>query len=768
MGTAGINWKSNSVVYLTAFIISLVTFIVFSPSFKCGFTNYDDQKYIVQNHLITSKTLEVKKIFTSVVTENDYYPITILTYALNFQFGKLDPFGFHFLNVLFHVFNTFLVFMFVFFLTKRNLLMASIVAIFFGIHPQHVESVTWITERKDVLFMFFFLIGLITYMRYRESRKTSWYAVTLLLFILSCLSKGTAVVFPGIILLIDFLLSVKLNKEMFIEKIPFFLVSITFVIITYLLHKTGTLRFNEEHRTFIQKIIFASYDTLWYIVKLVFPTNLQAFYLAPDLNAIPLIFYLSPFILLGLLLCIYFYFRKNKAVLFGLLFYFFSIVLMLQFIPTGGSGFIMADRYNYLPSVGLLFIIAHYINIALQKKNFFKYLSIGFTVVYFFVFSYQTYARTLVWLTSETLWTDMINHDPNSYFAYINRGQYYQDELHDEAKALADYGTSLRLKPNFAEGYNNRGILYLKHQQYDLALSDCEKAVMLNPYNYEAFNNRGTIYLRTGQLDLALTDFNDALKLSPDYASAYFNRGSVYFQKNNFDLALIDYRKALQLDPDNAVAYTNRGIIFDKQGEFNLAISDYNKALELKPDFAEAYRNRGILYDNHQQDELAISDYNNALKYNPTYADVYNNRGVLYVKQNKYDLAMADYMSALKLNPDYSPAYYNRGIIYSKKNQYDSALDDYTKAIKINKDYADAYNNRGILFGKHGKLDFALADFTKATQINPANGSFWLNRSKTENNLGNIDEARNDALKAKQSGVQIDVQYLKKLGIINQ
>ena len=361
------NKKNNISLFIVAGCIAVITFIVFSPSLKCGFTNFDDNHFIVENPLIVSHSIPIKKIFTTVVTENDYYPITILSFAVNYKLGKLDPYGFHLLNVLLHVLNTLLVFWFIFILTKRNLLMAAFVALFFGIHPMHVESVTWVTERKDVLFLFFFLIALITYMRFRVSRKMSWYIITSILFILSCLSKGTAVVLPGILIIIDYLLTDKLNRKMFIEKIPFFLISAGFIILTYLLHKTGTLRFDVDDRTVAQKIIFATYDLLWYIFKLIIPSNLSAFYAAPRLNEIPIVFYISPLILLGFLAIIYLYFRKNKFVIFGLLFYFFSIVLMLQFVPSGGSLFIMADRYNYLPSIGLLFILAYIINISWQK-----------------------------------------------------------------------------------------------------------------------------------------------------------------------------------------------------------------------------------------------------------------------------------------------------------------------------------------------------------------------------------------------------------------
>ena len=465
--------KAGIQVWFVAISIAILTFVILSPSLKCGFTNFDEEQFVIQNPLIVSKSIELKKIFTSIVGANDYYPITIISFACNYQIGKLKPFGYHFLNVLFHTLNTFFVFIFIFIISKRNLLIAAIVALFFGIHPMHVESVTWITERKDVLFMFFFLTGLITYLIYREKRKMVWIILTIFLFVFSCLSKGTAVVFPAILILIDYLLEAKLNKKMFIVKIPFFLLSLAFIILTFLLHNNESLQFKMEHKTLLHRFIFASYDLLWYLYKFIIPNNLSAYYAYPNENAIPLSYWISPVLLLGGLIISYIYLRKVKPIVFGLLFYFFSIILMLQIIPTGSGNFNMADRYSYLSFIGLLFVIAYLLNRVWQKKTKFRYIIMVIVGIYSVIFCYSTFARTKVWQNSETLWTDVISKNPDRcYLAYYNRGHYYQFEKNDLEKALSDYNKTIELYSSSAEAFNNRGLIYFYKGRIDLALID--------------------------------------------------------------------------------------------------------------------------------------------------------------------------------------------------------------------------------------------------------------------------------------------------------
>ncbi len=455
----------NRPAWLSVAVISIVTFITFSPCLQNSFTNVDDDVYVLNNPLVINKTVPVKEIFVTPVSLN-YHPLTILSLALNYQAGKLDPAWYHFINVLFHILNTVLVFFFIFLLTRRNLLMASIVALFFGIHPMHVESVAWVSERKDMLYVFFFMAGLITYLRYRDNKKVIWYLATLLLFILSCLSKGMAVVFPVILLLVDYFLHVNWERKIILEKIPFFILSIAFGAVAFYIQKIGGAVVMDESISHTQQIFIGFYGLMMYVVKLLVPLNLAMIYphIVNEKGNLPVMFYLAPVIILLCIALTYFFFRKNRAIVFGLLFYITSVVLVLQFLSVGSA--IMADRYSYLSSVGILLVVAYAINRSLETDSFtvLKYPVIMMVVVVALLFSFQTYARTQIWKNSITLWTDEMNKYPNVQFTHYEKllvelGLAYQD-LKKYDLALDDWNSALMLKPD--DTFQHSGIRSLE------------------------------------------------------------------------------------------------------------------------------------------------------------------------------------------------------------------------------------------------------------------------------------------------------------------
>ncbi|MGP8215059.1 MAG: tetratricopeptide repeat protein [Bacteroidia bacterium] len=700
--------KNISLAVFAALAIAIITYFVFSPSLHNGFA-WDDANYVTDNPLVVSNQVQVKKIFQTPVCAN-YHPLTILTLAWNYHLGQLNPEGYHLWNICLHVLNTILVFIFIFLLTKRNILMASIVSLFFGIHPMHVESVTWISERKDLLYVFFFFAGLIAYLFYHKSKNKVWYFVTFLLFVLSCLSKAMAVVFPLILLLIDYFLNVQpllikqtpvRKNKIVLEKIPFFLLSLGFGIAAFKIQHSTKAMENLQVFNAFQRIGFASYNSIMYLARLIYPFRLSALYPYPKADAIPIIFYLSPFILLSLITLIYRFLRKDKSVVFGFLFYFISIVLVLQFVSVGSS--ITPDRYSYLSSIGLFFIVAHLVNISwrqkLSKLTLFRYPLTGLILISAVAFGYQTSGRIKVWKNDETLWTDAISKYPERCFdGYYNRGTYYMNLKKDDNKALSDYNKLLELDPAYAHAYNNRGLIYYDRGQYDLAMADYNKALELDSRNAMAYNNQGRLYYQQGQIDLALADYN----------------------------------RAIELDSGNTGVYNNRAVIYYSRGQYDLAMADYNKVLEHKASETDSI--------------LAL---------------VYNNRGLLYCKQRKLDLALPDFNKALELSPNYAHAYNDRGRLYFFRGQFDSAMKDYNKALALDSGYAGAYTNRGMLHYKLKQYDLTMADFSKAIELNPSLPIYWLNRSKLENVLGKKAEAEADALKAQQLGMRVDNTYLK-------
>ena len=625
--------NNNKTIFIWLLGIIILTYIAFSPSLKNGFTNWDDNVYIGENMLIKDFSAEnIKKIFNpDFAVSNNYHPITILSLALDYKLSGYKAKTFHITNLLFHLLNTILVFWFIFLLSDKKIVVAAIVAIFFGIHPMHVESVAWISERKDLLYTFFFMAALISYYKYisaQGKRKTTLYIITLLFFLFSILSKAMAVVLPVVLLLLDYYKTRKISKYVFLEKIPFFALSLFFGILASEIQSGAIAKL--ETFTWVQRFSFASYGMINYIIKLILPLNLSCFYPYPNLVSghLPIIFYVTSFIVIVLFTIIFISIKRNKFLAFGFLFYFFTIALVLQFISVGQV--IMADRYSYLPYVGLLFTIAMAYD-WLQQQTI-KYLIVFKKIASLLLFIcipisiFYTYERNKIWKNSAILWTDAISKYPSS------------------------------------EAYRNRGSYLVNKTDYDLG----SKRVDENEY------------------DKALQDFNISIKMCATNSKVFINRANIYGLKNQFELALSDYSSAIKLDSTDAQTFFNRAITYSIMKQYNNALEDYSKALRLNPSLIIAKENRAYAYVDNGEYEKAIADLNELMEIKPNNANYYFYRAFAYYKTQKTTAALADNTYAIQLNPEYSAAYFNRSIINKSLGNYKIALEDALNAERLN------------------------------------------------------------------------------------
>ncbi|MBV8771279.1 MAG: tetratricopeptide repeat protein [Deltaproteobacteria bacterium] len=267
----------------------------------------------------------------------------------------------------------------------------------------------------------------------------------------------------------------------------------------------------------------------------------------------------------------------------------------------------------------------------------------------------------------------------------------------DPDERLRLYTEALRLKPDYAEAFYNRGNARRAKSDLDGALADYNEALRLKPDFAMAINNRGIVREAKGDLDRALADYNEALRLKPDYAEAINNRGIVRKAKGDLDGALADYNEALRLNPDDAEVLNNRSDAREAKGDFDGALADLNEALRLKPDFAEAFNNRGIVCEAKGDLDRALADYNEALRLKPDYAEAFNNRGIVREAKGDLDGTLADYNEALRLKPDYAEAFNNRGTVRKAKGDLDGALADYSEALRLKPDFATALHNIDIM-----------------------------------------------------------------------
>lgn len=606
--------KKQTKLFLPLIAILFITYFSFLPSIKSGFINWDDNEYVTMNPVIRSLSFDnIKKISSSFYV-GCYLPVTMLSYSFEYRYFKLDPHIYHSVNLILHLINCLLVY-WLFILLSRNTLIAFAVALLFGIHPLHVESVAWISERKDLLYSLFFLLSLIFYIYYRHSdqKKTiilKYYFLSILAFFLSLLSKPMAVSLPIILILIDFLFYTPLKVKVFAEKIPFFFLSLTFGIIAVLGQQAAGATSSKSTFRLVENLLIACHGIILYFYKLIIPINLSAIYPYPKSIMSSCIF--SPYILLIILSGVIFSLKYTRKILFGFLFFIVTILPVLKLVPIGYA--MIADRYTYIPYLGIFYIIAVFGCWLYKRNNLLKHILIISFITVSILFGYMTWQRCYVWKDAISLWSDIIEKCENvPPVAYNNRGETYRTMRHP-GKAIDDFTKAIAIDTNYSSAYLNRGTIYHELGNSDKAIKDYHKALKADPNLRQAYNNLGNLYLNMGYLNLAISNYNSALTIMPNFSEPYNGRALAYARSGFPDKAISDYSSSITFNPYHDKAYSNRGLIYQSLGNHKNAVSDFTMAIKNNPYFAEAYHHLAVsLFQLGKYDD-AINNMNKAKK----------------------------------------------------------------------------------------------------------------------------------------------------------
>lgn len=641
-------FKKRSRDYLPwiAFFMALITFVVYLPALQNGFVNWDDDLYVYDNKGIQSIGIGfLRWAFTSEVASL-WHPLTLFSLAFDYAVWGLYPAGYHLTNILLHTINTVLVFILVVQLVEykgyerevynKSFIVGAVTAVLFSIHPLRVESVAWVSERKDVLCAFFYLLTLLAYLKYNRSsgsKRTISYGICLILFASALLSKPMAVSLPIVLLILDFSLPDRrgqgVAKWEIIEKIPFFLLSLATSMMTIWANSaSGALR-NLEAYPFVVRIFVSIRSYIFYLIKMLLPFNLAPLYPHPtEINQFSLE-YLLPLISLLLItfFCIY-SLKKTKLFLAIWLYYIVSLAPVIGVVRSGDIA--GADRYTYLPSLGLFILIGLGTEAVLQMEKARKNaILVAFTLI-LFILIYRTEKQIGIWHDSITLWSHEVKFFPDVDTAYYNLGAAYGN-LGDYQLALINSSRGIELNPIYADAYYNRGTLYYSLGQYKQAINDFSIAIELKSwksrkYYTMVFNNRGIANIAIGQYQQAISDFNRGIELNPQDEFAYSNRGNAYFRMEEHQRAINDYSKAIEINPRYVDAYNNRGYVYYILGDNVKSINDLKKAVELDPGYAEAYYNLGMVYSRLGSRGPALDYYRKAARLGSKEAEGYLNK----------------------------------------------------------------------------------------------------------------------------------------------
>lgn len=548
-------WRNTILLAL----ISLYVLILFAPGVNYEFTNWDDPDYIISNPLIRDFSFEgIKNIMTTPVL-GMYNPVPFLVYAFTYHFWELDPKPYHWVNIIFHILATIVLFKFIFQLTKRYEV-ASLVAILFAIHPLHASVVLWVSQTKTSLFLIFYFFGLTNYLLYIQNKYTIRYLVyALLLFLLAVLSKPSAVTFAPMLFLLDYYLSRKMDKRLFLEKIPFFLVAVGFGLLTLLTHSDEGDSIFEVGKNYslLNNLLVSNYAVVFYLEKLFYPINLSTIYGYPDDAPImPLKYYLALPVIPLIFWLVYKSGKFRKELVFGLGFFVIAISVLLRIVPSGFFG--MANRYTYLSYTGLFFIMGQFLVYVLDNKfsyaNRIKNIVLVVLVVFLGICTWRTTIRVKVWENSLTLFNDVIAKQPDLAMAYNQRAA-ARNQIGDNQGALEDFARAIELDSNYAAAYNNRGAIRDLLKDYDGALDDYNIAISLSPLYADAYGNRGTVKVRLERYEEALADFNTAIGMNNNKGMTYYNRAISKIYLGDTLSALKDWRKAKALGVEQSTQY---------------------------------------------------------------------------------------------------------------------------------------------------------------------------------------------------------------------
>ena len=652
----------------------MVTILFYIPALNNDFVNWDDHKYVYQNKNIHFLNFHSLYWMLTSFHASNWHPLTWLSHALDYALWGLNPLGHHLTNIILHGLNTLLVFLLAIKLTTNTqdstmtsskaktshplptliFLSAGVTAALFGLHPLHVESVVWISERKDLLSASFFLLSIISYVSYTSfptPNRSRWFPLSILFFALALMAKPMAVSLPIVLLLIDWYPLKRLNKSnqklllLLKEKVPFFILSLASAIITIIAQYSGGAVGSMEQFPLGLRLMNASRALLFYLGKMAYPLELSPFYPFPaDAHWLGLPYVLSGIVVVLLtLFCLWMI--KSKNYLIPIIWFYFVVTLLpvIGVIQVGIQA--AADRYTYLPSLAIFLLAGIGISWIYQKAVLIKYgiflkgAILLVTAIIIFLLGRSTIKQIKVWQNSGSLWSYVIDIFPNRIpIAHNNLGLFYHEKGMVK-KALSEYKQASSIDSDYINAYNNLGVIYDEMDKFEEAIIAFNKALIIDPHYTEAYYNLGNAYASRGMSEEARSQYKQALISNPHYAEAHNNLGLIYGKQGRLDEAILAYKQALISDPYYAEAHYNLGNAYVTKGMRDKAIFEYKKALSINPTYIKAYTNLGITYGEMKRVEESIKTLKEALVLKPDDPEIHSNLAASYYLQGNHTLA---------------------------------------------------------------------------------------------------------------------------------
>jgi tetratricopeptide (TPR) repeat protein len=629
-------FAKHSITFISLLLI-LLTLAVYWQVRTYDFLNFDDDLYVAKNsHVKNGITPEsIIWAFTTLSTGN-WHPLTWLSHMLDIQFFGMNPHAHHLINLLLHIVNSLLLFH-IFKKMTGDIFRSGFIAALFALHPMHVESVAWIAERKDGLSTFFWMLTVWSYLRYVKNQNLNRYLLLILFFTLGLMAKPMLVTLPFVLLLLDFWPQGRLRVmrsdqqknikpvdsaiRLLLEKTPLFLLAAASSIVTFIAQRQGRNVASFEAVPFLTRVANAIVAYVDYIEKMFWPSNMAVLYPYPNSVSLWKIGF-SCTILITVSLMVLRYVKQRPYLMIGWLWYLGTLVPVIGLVQVGNQ--YMADRYSYIPYIGLFIMIAWGVP-GLLKQWRYKKIGIAITTtVIFTILMTITSLQARHWKNSIALFNHALKVTADNFLAHNNLGTALAEQGRID-EAIDHWLEAIRIKPDYETPYNNLGLAYEKQGRIEEAVQNYVKALRINPDYELAHFNLGNVYFKEGRPNEAIRHYREAIRISPEYVNAYYRLANALFEIGQVDEAINQLMKAVTIKPDFLIAQNNLGNALRMQGRLDEAIEHYIKAIQIDNNYADAHNNLGIALIQKGKIELAIIQFQKALEINPDFSFARNN-----------------------------------------------------------------------------------------------------------------------------------------------
>jgi tetratricopeptide (TPR) repeat protein len=665
--------------------LGLLTAGVFVPVYRCGFVNVDDPAFVTSNPVVLAGLKPAGIAWAFQLGHGDYWhPLAWISLMLDVSLFGPGPAGMHLTNVFFHVSNVMLLFLLLVRWTGKPW-RSAVVAALFALHPLRVESVAWITERKDVLSTFFWLLGLGAYTRYAANRKERpgmrwlFYSLTTLFFVLGLMAKAMLITFPATLLLLDLWPLARIAgfqrpvpasrskappppppyriagfRHLWLEKIPWFALSLLFVVLTYREQQRGNTGFDtgEALLPLSERIKGALIACERYLAKTFWPAKLTVNYPRPAHWDGGELF--VAVILVGVLCWLAIRSVRRRPYWFVGWFWFLGTLLPVIGLTKGWLDF-MADRFTYVPQIGIFVVAVWSISEWAKASRGRQQAAVAAGIAAVVASGILSIRQIEFWRDSGRLFEHAVDVTDNNAFAEYSLGCYLQanGRIHD---ALQHYRRAVKIVPENVQVLNNLGSALYAEGDLVEAEAACRRALQLDPHNADAHYNLANVLSASGNAADAISCYIQAIGEKTNFVEAVVNLGSTYAAMQRFDEAANCYERALVMDPRSAEAWGNLGVIRMNNGKIEEAIACFHKAIQIAPDDTNSHYNlgRALAGQGHWAD--AAQEYRAVLRANPNDAASHYELGRALARVGDHAAAVSEFTEALRLNPDYSEA----------------------------------------------------------------------------------------------------------------